>query len=131
LGGVSWNQGKRHPTLGAGVVVGAGAKILGPFIVGDKAKIGSNSVVVKPVPAGATVVGIPARIVEHGAEVARAAFDAYAGSADLDDPLNKALISLGSRTDDLDGRLAEILRRLDGLEGEGGGEPRKVAGGRG
>ena len=131
LGGVSWNQGKRHPTLGRGVVVGAGAKILGPFIVGDKAKVGSNSVVVKPVPAGATVVGIPARIVEHGAEVARAAFDAYAVSADLDDPLNKALISLGSRTDDLDGRLAEILRRLDGLERDKDDEPRKVAGGRG
>ena len=132
LGGVSWNQGKRHPTLGKGVVVGAGAKILGPFIVGDGAKVGSNSVVVKPVPAGATVVGIPARIVEHGAEVARAAFDAYAVSADLDDPLNKALVSLGTRTDDLDGRLAEILRRLDGLEQESGGEPsRKVVGGRG
>ncbi len=132
LGGVSWNQGKRHPTLGKGVVVGAGAKILGPFIVGDGAKVGSNSVVVKPVPAGATVVGIPARIVEHGAEVARAAFDAYAVSADLDDPLNKALVSLGSRTDDLDGRLAEILRRLDGLDRESDGEPsRKVAGGRG
>src|SRR5438128_1257706 len=132
LGGVSWNQGKRHPTLGRGVVVGAGAKILGPFIVGDGAKIGSNSVVVKPVPAGATVVGIPARVVEHGAEVARAAFDAYAVSADLDDPLNKALVSLGSRTDDLDGRLAEILRRLDGLERETDGEPsRKIVGGRG
>ena len=131
LGGVSWNQGKRHPTLGAGVVVGAGAKILGPFIVGDRAKVGSNSVVVKPVPAGATVVGIPARIVEHGAEVARAAFDAYAVSADLDDPLNKALISLGSRTEDLDGRLAEILRRLDGLEHDREDEPRKVASGRG
>ena len=131
LGGVSWNQGKRHPTLGRGVVVGAGAKILGPFVVGDKAKVGSNSVVVKPVPAGATVVGIPARIVEHGAEVARAAFDAYAVSADLDDPLNKALISLGSRTDDLDGRLAEILRRLDGLEEQRDDEPRKVATGRG
>jgi serine O-acetyltransferase len=130
LGGVSWNQGKRHPTLGNGVVVGAGAKILGPFVVGERAKVGSNSVVVKPVPAGATVVGIPARIVEHGAEVARAAFDAYAVSADLDDPLNKALISLGSRTDDLDGRLAEILRRLDGLEG-GADTPRKAAGGRG
>src|SRR5206468_12255601 len=89
LGGVSWNQGKRHPTLGKGVVVGAGAKILGPFIVGDGAKIGSNSVVVKAVPAGATVVGIPARVVEQASAAARAAFDAYAVSADLDDPLNK------------------------------------------
>ena len=119
LGGVSWNKGKRHPTLGKGVVIGAGAKILGPFTVGDGAKVGSNSVVVKPVPAGATVVGIPARVVEHSAdnpEAALMAFDAYAVSADLDDPLNKVLLTLGSRTDDLDGRLAEILRRLDDLE---------------
>jgi serine O-acetyltransferase len=129
LGGVSWNQGKRHPTLGKGVVVGAGAKILGPFVVGDGAKVGSNSVVVKAVPAGATVVGIPARVVEHGAEVARAAFDAYAVSADLNDPLNKALVSLGTRAEDLDARLAEILKRLDELED---GEPRerRAAGGR-
>jgi serine O-acetyltransferase len=129
LGGVSWNQGKRHPTLGKGVVVGAGAKILGPFVVGDGAKVGSNSVVVKPVPAGATVVGIPARIVEHGAEVARAAFDAYAVSADLSDPLNKALVSLGTRTEDLDGKLAEILKRLEQLESDGEPRERRAAGG--
>src|ERR1700693_3427084 len=89
LGGTSWNKGKRHPTLGRDVVVGAGAKILGPFLVGDGAMVGSNSVVVKPVPAGATVVGIPARIVEAGpghGDVGRMAFDAYAGSGDLDDP---------------------------------------------
>ena len=131
LGGVSWDKGKRHPTLGKGVVVGAGAKILGPFVVGDGAKVGSNSVVVKPVPAGATVVGIPARIVEHDhTDAARMAFDAYAVSADLDDPLNKVILALGSRTDDLDGRLAEILRRLDELEqGEPQG-PRRAAGGR-
>jgi serine O-acetyltransferase len=133
LGGVSWNKGKRHPTLGRGVVVGAGAKILGPFLVGDGAKIGSNSVVVKPVPAGATVVGIPARVVEHSAENAEAAlmaFDAYAVSADLDDPLNKVLLTLGSRTDNLDGRLEEILRRLDELEAGGEAAPRRAVGGR-
>ncbi len=132
LGGVSWNKGKRHPTLGKGVVVGAGAKILGPFVVGDGAKIGSNSVVVKPVPAGATVVGIPARIVEHAAELkegALMAFDAYAVSADLDDPLNKVLLTLGTRTEDIDGQLAEILRRLESLEQ--GDTPRRAAGGRG
>jgi len=130
LGGVSWNQGKRHPTLGRGVVVGAGAKILGPFTVGDKAKVGSNSVVVKAVPAGATVVGIPARVVESHGEVSRMAFDAYAVSADLDDPLNKVLASLGTRTDDMGGRLEEILRRLEELER--GGEPdRRTIGGRG
>jgi serine O-acetyltransferase len=119
LGGVSWNKGKRHPTLGRNVVVGAGAKILGPFIVGEGAKVGSNSVVVKAVPAGATVVGIPARIVEAGpghAEVGRMAFDAYAVTADIDDPLNKVLLALGTRTEDIDGRLAEILARLEGLE---------------
>jgi len=133
LGGVSWNQGKRHPTLGKGVVVGAGAKILGPFVVGDGAKVGSNSVVVKAVPPGATVVGIPARIVEHSsAEGARMAFDAYAVSADLDDPLNKALLALGSRSDDVEGKLSEILRRLDELErGDTATPPQRAAGGRG
>jgi serine O-acetyltransferase len=136
LGGVSWDKGKRHPTLGRGVVVGAGAKILGPFVVGDGAKVGSNSVVVKPVPAGATVVGIPARVVEASAgkvDAARMAFDAYAVSADLDDPLNRVIMALGSRTDDIDGRLAEILRRLEGLEreGEGADAQRRATAGRG
>lgn len=136
LGGVSWDKGKRHPTLGRGVVVGAGAKILGPFIVGDGAKVGSNSVVVKPVPPGATVVGIPARVVEASAgkgDAARMAFDAYAVSADLDDPLNRVIVALGSRTDDIDGRLAEILRRLEGLEreGEGSEAQRRATAGRG
>ncbi len=134
LGGVSWDKGKRHPTLGKGVVVGAGAKILGPFEVGDGAKVGSNSVVVKAVPPGATVVGIPARAVEPRAaqgEVGPTAFDAYAVSADLDDPLNKVLLALGSRTDDLDGRLAAILERLDRLEGGAPDAPRRAAGGRG
>jgi len=132
LGGVSWNKGKRHPTLGRGVVVGAGAKILGPFTVGDGAKVGSNSVVVKAVPPGATVVGIPARVVEARAAegiAGRMAFDAYAVSADIDDPLNKVLLTLGSRTEDIDERLAEILRRLGELEA-GDGSPRRAAGGR-
>src|SRR5487761_2711579 len=64
LGGTSWKEGKRHPTLGNGVVVGAGAKILGPIFIGDGAKIGSNAVVVKDVPAGATAAGIPARNID-------------------------------------------------------------------
>jgi serine O-acetyltransferase len=115
LGGVSWNKGKRHPTLGKGVVVGAGAKILGPFEVGEGARIGSNSVVVKAVPPGATVVGIPAREVEdHTA--ARMTFDAYAVSGNLDDPLNQVLQALGSRTEDFDGRLQALLQRLAALE---------------
>ncbi len=64
LGGVSWQQGKRHPTLGNDVVVGAGAKVLGPIQVGNGARIGSNAVVVKDVPSEATVVGIPGRVVK-------------------------------------------------------------------
>ena len=63
LGGVSWNNGKRHPTLEDGVIVGAGAKVLGPFTIGKGAKIGSNAVVVKAVPAGATMVGSAARMI--------------------------------------------------------------------
>jgi serine O-acetyltransferase len=65
LGGTSWNKGKRHPTLEDGVVIGAGAKILGPITIGEGAKVGSNAVVVKDVPENATAVGIPARILEE------------------------------------------------------------------
>jgi hypothetical protein len=65
LGGTSWKKGKRHPTLEAGVIVGAGAKILGPITLGAGAKVGSNAVVVKDVPAGATAIGIPARILDE------------------------------------------------------------------
>ncbi|WP_444543014.1 serine O-acetyltransferase [Methylomonas koyamae] len=68
LGGTSWDKGKRHPTLGNGVVIGAGAKVLGPIDIGDGARVGSNSVVVKPVPPGVTVVGIPAHIVDAKAK---------------------------------------------------------------
>jgi len=71
LGGTSWAKEKRHPTLGNDVVVGSGAKVLGPFVVGDGSKIGSNSVVVKKVPAQSTVVGIPGKIVQTGDQQAR------------------------------------------------------------
>src|SRR5689334_21576149 len=64
LGGTSWNKGKRHPTLEDGVVVGAGAKVLGPFTVGKEARIGSNAVVVREVPPGCTVVGVPGHLVK-------------------------------------------------------------------
>ena len=64
LGGTTWNKGKRHPTLRDGVVIGAGAKVLGPIEIGAGARIGSNSVILKPVPAGATVVGIPGHVID-------------------------------------------------------------------
>jgi len=100
LGGTSLYKGvKRHPTLGRDVVVGAGAKVLGGFDVGDGARIGSNAVVVKPVPAGATAVGNPARIIQaeqdaRREEVAsRMGFSAY-GVTHNDDPLSQAMRGL-------------------------------------
>ncbi|MEO8038240.1 MAG: serine O-acetyltransferase [Betaproteobacteria bacterium] len=123
LGGTSWNKGKRHPTLGEGVVIGAGAKVLGPITVGDRAKIGSNAVVVRDVPAGATAVGIPARIIdsadghsrEHKAE--RMGFSAYAVGADMNDPMVKAihgLIDQVARQEEQIAQLGGEVRRLGG-----------------
>jgi len=83
LGGVSWNEGKRHPTLEDGVVVGAGAKVLGPFTVGKNAKIGSNAVVVKPVPAGATMVGSAARMISEHHDENGAPLEPAAKKADV------------------------------------------------
>lgn len=117
LGGVSWDKGKRHPTLERGVTVGAGAKILGPITVGQDARVGSNSVVVKAVPAGATVVGIPARIVEgidQGA--ASQAFSAYAVTTNENDPLNAILKTLAARSDKNDATITALLDRLAALE---------------
>ncbi|TCV90753.1 serine O-acetyltransferase [Sulfurirhabdus autotrophica] len=119
LGGTSWNKGKRHPTLGKGVVVGAGAKILGPIMIGDGAKIGSNAVVVKDVPAGATAVGIPARILDGDQDKARAAkaeklgFSAYAISEDMNDPIVKAVHGLIDHSVTTDHRLELILEQLE------------------
>ena len=116
LGGTSWNKGKRHPTLGKGVVVGAGAKILGPIFVGEGAKIGSNAVVVKDVPAGATVIGIPGRIVEEAGTRDEARFAAYAVVKDMDDPYAAAIRTLMEHTRELEQTVAaleEKLRQVD------------------
>jgi len=118
LGGISLNEGKRHPTLENGVTVGAGAKILGPFTVGAGAKIGSNSVVVKAVPAGATVVGIPARIVEGIEGVAGKAFSAYAVTTNENDPLNAVLKTLAARSDVTNAQIGALLKRMAELEAE-------------
>ena len=121
LGGTALNRAKRHPTLERGVVVGAGAKVLGPFTVGAGARIGSNSVVIKAVPAGATAVGIPARvIVEEDAkrreeQAAKMGFSAYAVTQGLDDPLATALHRLIDHVADQDRtieQLQEALQRL-------------------
>lgn len=100
LGGTTWKKGKRHPTLHNGVVIGAGAKILGPIEIGENARIGSNSVVLKPVPAGATVVGIPGHILDRTRKkptmqrdqiASKMGFDAYGATADMPDPVANAI----------------------------------------
>jgi serine O-acetyltransferase len=121
LGGTSWNQGKRHPTLGKGVVVGAGAKILGPITVGDGAKIGSNAVVVKPVPPGATAIGIPARIAESGESQGR--FSAYGIARDANDPVAQALHELIDHSAENDRRVEHIFAELKRLGVKLGDEP--------
>jgi len=124
LGGTSWNKGKRHPTLENGVVVGAGAKVLGPFTVGAGAKIGSNAVVTKAVPAGATAVGIPGRVItrpDDEQEAARQAiaekygFDAYGLGQDMPDPVARAIGQLLDHLQAVDVRLAGMCAALTAL----------------
>ncbi|MCD5973286.1 serine O-acetyltransferase [Pseudomonas quasicaspiana] len=124
LGGTSWSAGKRHPTLEDGVVVGAGAKVLGPFTVGAGAKIGSNAVVTKAVPAGATAVGIPGRIIIKSSDDVEAkrkaiaeklGFDAYGVSEDMPDPVARAIGQLLDHLQAVDGRLEGMCEALKGL----------------
>ena len=117
LGGTSWAKGKRHPTLEDGVVIGAGAKVLGPIVMAAGAKVGSNAVVTKPVPAGATAVGNPARIIdaqsrEREAQAEKLGFSAYAVARDQDDPLAKAIHGLLDHAGETDRRLSELIKKL-------------------
>ena len=120
LGGTSWNKGKRHPTLEDGVVVGAGAKVLGPITIAAGARVGSNAVVTKAVPAGATAVGNPARVVDRSeesrqrqAQAEKLGFSAYAVALDQDDPLSKAIHGLLDHAAETDRRLASLLKELE------------------
>ncbi|GHT99369.1 serine acetyltransferase [Betaproteobacteria bacterium] len=122
LGGTSlYRNTKRHPTLGKGVVVGAGAQVLGGLEVGDGARIGSNAVVIRPVGAGQTAVGNPAHIVgtgrgsgqgDEGADV-RSEFAAYGVTCDANDPLAQALHALLDHAVDTDRRLQQVVNRLE------------------
>ena len=117
LGGTSLYRGeKRHPTLGDGVVVGAGAKVLGGFTVGDGARIGSNAVVVREVPVGATVVGIPGRIVEDQGAREAERFAAYAVVQENDDPYAKAIQQLVAHSHELEQALKAVSEKLAELE---------------
>ncbi len=119
LGGTSWNKGRRHPTLKSGVVVGAGAKVLGPITVGAGARVGSDAVVVKDVPEGATAVGNPARIIENekvrdtSPQAAKLGFTAYAINRDASDPYAKALHALLEHAAETDQRLEHLLKKLE------------------
>lgn len=127
LGGTSWQKGKRHPTLGNGVVVGAGAKVLGPIEIGDNARVGSNAVVIKPVGEGETVVGIPGRAVNQKKDdverrrakmAEKIGFDAYGMSHEMADPVEKAIYSLLDHIQVQDEKLEKMASTLTKLGGE-------------
>ncbi len=127
LGGTSWEKGKRHPTLENNVVVGAGAKVLGPITIGEGARIGSNSVVVKAVPAGVTVVGVPGRMIERNRSehqqrrdrIARKlGFDAYGVSRDAPDPVAHAINCMLDHIHVMDKRMEAMCGALKALGAE-------------
>lgn len=122
LGGTSWKKGKRHPTLGNSVVVGAGAKILGPIKVGSHARIGSNSVVLKDVPDRATVVGIPGHVVsadrkasaaQREAIASRIGFDAYGMAPEMPDPVAYAINHMLDHIQALDKQVEELRQAME------------------
>lgn len=129
LGGTSWTAGKRHPTLKDNVVIGAGAKVLGPILLHENSRVGSNSVVVKDVPRATTVVGIPGRMVtkpsdEHQEKSARRTamakkygFDAYAVSPDNPDPVANAIGQMLDHMQLMDARIVELCQEVQTLGG--------------
>lgn len=129
LGGTSWSAGKRHPTLRDNVVIGAGAKVLGPLEVGEGARIGSNAVVVKDVPSKSTVVGIPGRIVsnkngdaenaeQREAIAKRYGFDAYAVSSENPDPVAKAIGRMLDHMHLMDNKLNDVCKAVNEVGGD-------------
>jgi serine O-acetyltransferase len=128
LGGTSWQKGKRHPTLGNDVVVGAGAKVLGPIHIGNNVRIGSNAVVLSSIPDGATVVGVPGRLVERSGDAnaqKRAAmakkigFDAYGATRDAPDPVAHAINCMLDHLHAMDHKMqhmCEALKQLNLIE---------------
>lgn len=124
LGGTSWNKGKRHPTLKNGVVVGAGAKVLGPIIVGENARIGSNAVVTKEVPDAVTIVGIPGRIVRKATdeqasrrkEIAeKMGFDAYGIADEMPDPIARSIHNMMDHMHAVDHKIDRMCKALSDL----------------
>lgn len=121
LGGTSWQKEKRHPTLGNSVVIGAGAKVLGPINIGNGARIGSNSVVIRDVPENATVVGIPGRIVTRKTDeksvkrqkmAAKIGFDAYGQTEDMPDPVAHAVDVMLDHMHAVDQKMDQFCKAL-------------------
>lgn len=122
LGGTTWNKGKRHPTLEDDVVIGAGAKILGPITIGKGSHVGSNSVIVKNVPAHSTVVGIPGHVVtDKERKTTRdtladnIGFDAYA-AADMPDPVSNAIDAVLDHLHGMQKKINDLEKRLEDKE---------------
>jgi serine O-acetyltransferase len=111
LGGTSLKREKRHPTLGNNVVVGAGAKIIGAFKIGDGSRIGAGSVVVREVPTNSVVVGVPGRVTYRDGQ--RVAGDIDLDQTDLPDPVSKAIEQLVDRIRALEGELETVRKRLE------------------
>jgi len=126
LGGTTWSKGKRHPTLGNNVVIGAGAKVLGPIHIGDDARIGSNAVVLSDVAAGSTVVGVPGRLVaapekpdeKRQAIAKKMGFDAYGATSDMPDPVATAVNGILDHIHAMDKRMEDMCRGLKDLGAE-------------
>ena len=123
LGGTSWNKVKRHPTLKDGVIIGAGAKILGPITLGKNVRVGSNSVVVKSIDDNCTVVGIPGRVLKEKVSDDDQ-FDSYAAStsSSANDPTVQAVNTIIGRLAEID----EQIANLSGISGEVKEDPRDV-----
>jgi len=108
LGGTKLNRGKRHPTIGNNVIIGAGAKVLGPFTVGDRVRIGANSVVVSEVPDDSTVIGVPGRIISVG-EV----FKDDLNHSDLPDPVANAVECITDKLVELEKELSRLRAEIN------------------
>jgi len=120
LGGTSLEKVKRHPTIGTNVVIGSGAKVLGPFTVGENSRIGSGSVVVKEVPPNSVVVGIPGRITHRDGRKVEHKIDL--NMTDLPDPVARTLQSLAERVAELERTIEELRRLLPTVPLSGAGD---------
>lgn len=127
LGGTSWSRGKRHPTIGNNVVIGAGAKVLGPITISDGGRVGSNAVVTKDVPEGATVVGVPGRVIERNLDekqgqrvqtAKKMGFDAYGVVQDAPDPVATAINCMLDHIHVMDEKMERMCKSLKALDAE-------------